>query len=283
MGKIVVGTSGYSYKDWRGVFYPKDLSPRDYLSYYGKEFSTVELNFSFYKQPEASQLEKMLEKTDKDFLYSVKAHQSLTHQRKSDWQEEGKRFTEGLSPLLERRQLTAVLFQFPYSFHYTRDNRLYLARLFDFFNSLPLAVEFRNREWQQDSVREELRKREISTVLTDSPALKGLPQDSPGEKTMDRSLTGKMAYLRFHGRNKENWWEGDNLSRYDYLYSEEELNPWVTFLIEAALKTALILVYFNNHYKGQAVRNGLTLKQLCLDAVKSTDSIERNSNILEIL
>lgn len=268
MGRIVIGTSGYSYKDWKGVFYPEDLSSKDYLSYYSKHFSSVELNFSYYKQPEASHLERMLLKTEDDFLFTVKAHQSLTHDRGDGWKEEGRRFIEGISPMAAAKQLAAVLLQFPYSFHYTRENRIYLARLCEFFKSshgLPLAVEFRNREWQQESVYNELRQREVSAVLTDSPALKGLPEDLPGKETMDRGLTGKIAYLRFHGRNRENWWEGDNASRYDYLYSEEELTPWVSFLIEAALKTSLILVYFNNHHKGQAVQNGLTLRRLCRD------------------
>ena len=136
MGRIVIGTSGYSYKDWKGVFYPEDLSSKDYLSYYSKHFSSVELNFSYYKQPEASHLERMLLKTEDDFLFTVKAHQSLTHDRGDGWKEEGRRFIEGISPMAAAKQLAAVLLQFPYSFHYTRENRIYLARLCEFLKVL---------------------------------------------------------------------------------------------------------------------------------------------------
>jgi uncharacterized protein YecE (DUF72 family) len=68
--------------------------------------------------------------------------------------------------------------------------------------------------------------------------------------------------VRFHGRNKENWWSGDNVSRYDYLYNETELNEWAERIRTMVVQTAVVLVVFNNHSKGQAVQNARRLKQL---------------------
>lgn len=258
MGKIIFGTSGYSYKDWVGPVYPAGTKPADFLGEYTRKFSSVELNFSYYRMPDPEGLEKMAEKTPEGFLFSIKAHQSLTHRMETDWEKTARSYLEALSPLEERGKLGRVLIQFPYRFHYTRENRLYLAELLDILSPAPLAVEFRNREWQRERVYRELRERDASFVVTDNPELKGLPKPDP-------VITGETGYFRFHGRNKENWWRGNSVSRYDYLYSPEELEPWVNVIIERAMQTAFLLVYFNNHHKGQAVINGLQLREACLE------------------
>ncbi len=255
MAEIYIGTSGYSYPDWRGVFYPRGMKAHEFLPHYSLRFGFTELNFSYYRQPQEGQCRKFLLQTPAGFLFTLKAHQSLTHQRGPHWETEAALFREGIAPLEEARRLGAVILQFPYSFGYTRENRLYLSRLLDRLEGLPLAVEFRKKEWQIPSVREGLRNRKTAEVITDSPELPGLPEAQV-------SRTSDWSYLRFHGRNAENWWEGDNTSRYDYHYSAEELNHWLGPIGDLARNTRRLFIAFNNHRKGQAVENALTLKEM---------------------
>ncbi|MFO7848536.1 MAG: DUF72 domain-containing protein, partial [Spirochaetia bacterium] len=129
MGNYYIGTSGFSYRDWEGPFYPPHLGKEEYLSYYSRHFSFVELNFTYYRPPDAPVMEKMTTRVPEGFLFSVKAHKSLTHERKAAWKDETDAFIEGIAPLAEGDKLAGVLLQFPYSFHYTRENRTYLADL----------------------------------------------------------------------------------------------------------------------------------------------------------
>lgn len=253
MAEIYIGTSGYSYPDWRGVLYPRGLKSGDFLPCYARRFVFTELNFSYYRQPLPEQCRQFLNQTPQDFLFTLKAHQSLTHLRGPGWEEAAALFREGINPLVETRRLGAVILQFPYSFGYTRENRLYLARLLERLEGLPVAVEFRKQEWQNPSVRKGLRERKAAEVITDSPELPGLPE-------AQISLTSDWGYIRFHGRNADNWWDGDNVSRYDYNYSGPELAGWVDSIGKMVQKTRRLFIAFNNHRKGQAVENALTLR-----------------------
>jgi uncharacterized protein YecE (DUF72 family) len=172
----------------------------------------------------------------------------LTHDRKTEWKREAEEFRSGIEPLADSGRLAAVLLQFPYSFHRTRENRLYLAEVCDHLDGLPLAVEFRSKEWQLPEVREGLAERGITTVNVDAPGLENLP--GPGAE-----VTAPLAYIRFHGRNEKSWWSGTNVSRYDYLYESKELEEWVDRVRKMIEKAAMLLIAFNNHHKGQAVLN----------------------------
>jgi uncharacterized protein YecE (DUF72 family) len=260
MKNVYTGTSGYSYRDWSGIFYPEELKSAEYLQFYSSQFNFVELNFSYYTQPLASNIEKIADKVSPDFTFAIKGHQSFTHKADLNPDSNVKLFTEGIKPLVERGMLAAILLQFPYSFHYTNDSRLQLARICDLLGDYPVCVEFRNTEWMKKSVYDELKNRNISLVLTDMPALAGLPHyfslDEPAP------VCGDLLYLRFHGRNSKNWWTGDNASRYDYLYSEAELDPWVEVIKKLIGKVKKTLIAFNNHLKGQAVRNAKEIKKM---------------------
>jgi len=251
--RILIGTSGYSYEDWVGPFYPQGMQKRDFLGFYASEFPVVELNFSYYAQPSASTLERMLEKTPDGFRFAIKAHQSLTHKINEDFQKEVERYKEGIRPLAEAGRLAAVLFQFPYSFHYTPECRKHLQRLCDSFADLPKAVEFRGAEWQKESVYKGLRDVGAALVNVDEPRLPKLPKPTD-------VVSSDLAYLRFHGRNQANWWRGDNVSRYDYLYSGEELSEWLPMIERMLAKAQLLLVIFNNHSRGQAIQNARELQ-----------------------
>jgi uncharacterized protein YecE (DUF72 family) len=252
---VLIGTSGYSYEDWVGPFYPRGLSKREYLSFYAAEFPAVELNFSYYAQPNASTLERMIEKTPGSFRFAIKAHQSLTHNIGEDFPKDIERYRRGIQPLVDSGRLAAILLQFPYSFHYTPESRRHLQRLCESFAELPKAVEFRSSEWQRDSVYRGLGDVKTALVNVDEPKLPKLPAAT-------EVVSSDLAYLRFHGRNAANWWKGDNVSRYDYLYSAEELSEWLPMIERMLAKARLLLVIFNNHSRGQAIQNARQLQGL---------------------
>ncbi len=259
MGEVYIGTSGFSYKDWLGHFYPHDLKQDDFLRYYSTRFGFVELNFTYYRQPNPQMLEKMRLKVNENFLFTVKAHQSITHEREAGWPAAVKEFSEGIRPLTETGQCGGVLLQFPYSFHYTPENRRYLsastAALKEKSPTTPLLVEFRNSEWEQERVLNEMESRDLGLIITDHPDLKNLPQTS-------NMVTAATAYIRFHGRNRENWWSGDNVSRYDYLYNRAELEERLPDIVSMKNSSGRLFVAFNNHHKGQAAQNALLFTEL---------------------
>lgn len=252
----MIGTSGFSYDDWEGPFYPPGLPREERLQYYSLLFPFVELDYSYYKMPEARSLAGMAAKTHSGFLFAVKGHRSITHDiDPADWRGSAELFMKGVEPLAREGRLAGILLQFPYSFHYSDDRRLYLGNLLAYMAELPLFVEFRNDEWRKESVFGEMRKRGIGSVAVDTPPLPGLPARS-------LAVTADSAYIRFHGRNAASWWSGDNVSRYDYLYTEEELAPWVPDIKDMEVKVKRLLIAFNNHHKAQAVMNARQLEVL---------------------
>lgn len=255
-GKLLIGTSGYSYKDWEGVLYPSGTKQSDYLSIYSHEFPVAELNFSYYRMPDKSLSRRMVDITSQDFVFSVKAHQSLTHEMTAAALDTNcTEFLNGIGPFVDAQKLGAVLLQFPYSFHYKKESRTYLDLLCNRLSHLPLCIEFRNQYWQRESVYNELRGRSIGFVNVDEPDVEGLLK-------ADSAVTSDIGYVRFHGRNAANWWGGDNVSRYDYCYSDDELKEWIPRIASISQQTRIVLVVFNNHSKGLAVQNARRLKEL---------------------
>ena len=188
-------------------------------------------------------------------LFALKAPQALTHERPEDPAPEAAVLREAVAPLMERSRLAAVLVQLPFSFHYDVPSRLYLDRLCASLQGLPVAVEFRNRGWQRESVLRSLADRGAAFVNVDQPDLPELLEASD-------AATADFAYLRFHGRNKANWWTGDNASRYDYLYSSAELEGWVERVRAILRRGRTLYVAFNNHFRGQAVQNARMMREL---------------------
>lgn len=249
--QILIGTSGFSYPDWKGVFYPKDLNKEKWLEYYSKHFEFCELNFSYYRMPQEKQLEKYL---DYPLQYAIKAHKSLTHDR-IESKNARQDFAQAVEVLHGGGHLAAVLLQFPYSFAYTPPNRKYLFELLEDLSPLPLIVEFRHPIWIKESVFEWLEKKDWGISMLDSPQVSnGMP---PYEK-----VTSEIAYLRFHGRNDANWWNGDNVSRYDYEYSRKELEDWLPRIADMANQAATTYIAFNNHARGQAIKNANQLSKI---------------------
>ncbi len=257
--RILVGTSGYSYEDWVGPFYPPGTSRQDFLGLYAQQFPVVELNFSYYQQPNRRTLERMLAVAPPPFSFALKAHRTMTHEIGDTWEKDIETFREGVRPLSEAGRLAAVLLQFPFSFGYTPESRTRLAELCARLEGLPLAVEFRKREWLRDAVLEGLRQRGVSIVSVDEP-------DLPDLLPPTTEATGGFGYVRFHGRNKKDWWTGDNASRYNYLYNRDELGEWVKRIRLIMERVPLTLVFFNNHWRGNAAQNARDLRRMLEEA-----------------
>ena len=250
---IRYGSSGFSYKDWVGPFYPEGLPQREWLAFYAREFDTVEVNMTFYRPPAAKTLAGWAEKTPAGFLFAVKAHRSLTHERKAA---DFAGFVAGLKPLLEAEKLACVLAQFPQSFHPTPANRDYLARLRQGLGDLPAVVEFRDAGWATGETYEALRALGLGWACVDEPPLKGLMLPLA-------VATGPVAYVRFHGRNARQWYRHEHgWQRYHYDYTRAELAEWAPRLRALDAAAPLTLVYFNNAWQGLGLGNARTLKAL---------------------
>ena len=248
------GTSGFSYDDWKGHFYPETIKKNEMLSFYNLKFKTVEINVTYYTIPSADSFAKMTAKTDDDFEFVVKVHQETTHRRK-----ENKRFVnlliESLTPMREQNKLGGLLAQFPYSFKNSEDNRKYLLKTKELVKDIPLFVEFRNDSWNKSAINLFLETNSIGYVNVDEPNLKGLiPQQN--------WLTSNIGYVRFHGRNKEKWWDGVGSERYDYNYSLDQLKEWLVKISEILKKSYKSYIFFNNHPKGSAPANAQAFQQL---------------------
>lgn len=259
MAEILVGTSGYSYDDWRGAFYPLQLKKGDMLEYYAREFRYTEVNSTYYALPRQQAIAGLAERTPPEFVFTVKAFKSLTHDRQSGVEVDAGKFRFSLAPLIETGKLGAVLLQFPYSFRCCQENCSYLARLGKLLEDLPLAAEFRHAGWESEAVWDLLKGLNIAYVAVDEPGLRGLVGCST-------ALTSSFGYVRFHGRNAGRWWQHEQAyERYDYLYQEPELDEWVPRIHSLAQGADRIFVTFNNHYKGQAITNARMMQRMLQD------------------
>ena len=275
--QFFIGTSGYDYPEWKGEFYPQDLKRADFLSFYAEHFNALELNFSFYGMPVPEKMLSFYERTQGKINFSVKANQLLTHKIGQDWETHAQAFKAAVNPLLEKNVLGAVLFQFPESFHYTNDNRYYLAKLIQAFEGFPVVIEFRHKEWVRESVFAGLEKMKASLCFCDMPRLKNLPNNLP--------FIGDIAYIRLHGRNEDAWYavlrdsdseKGDGngtdasssgvgangSARYLYDYSADELSQFVPVINEGLNAGKKVHVYFNNHPCGFGAKNAQLLKNM---------------------
>ncbi len=247
---ILIGTSGYDYPEWKGVFYPLDLKRADFLKYYASQFNALELNNTFYNMPTAERLLSYYERSEEKLKFSIKANRLLTHEISFNWQTVAADLKLALILLLNKDCLSALLFQFPESFHYSNDNRIYLAKVIQAFDGFPVVIEFRHRDWIKESVFDGLEKRKAGIVFCDFPQLKNLPNGT----LLKTPFIGNTAYIRLHGRNSS--------SGYCYDYSDEELKSFVPIIKAAFQEGKKVQVYFNNHPSGSGAKNALYLKSL---------------------
>jgi uncharacterized protein YecE (DUF72 family) len=274
---ILLGTSGYSFPDWVGNFYPSGIDRSKMLDYYVRQFHTVEINSTYYRIPPPSTMAAMERKTPADFEFIVKASQEMTHKQTDD-AEVYQAFHAALEPLRRARKLSGVLAQFPQSFHRSDKGEKFLLELQKRMEGAPLFVEFRHNSWIDESVFDLLERESLGYVSVDEPALPGLLPPLA-------RATGPLAYVRFHGRNKKSWhMRGDGtdgpearpsaapsarprerdrrLLRYDYLYTEAEIKEWADKIRELNQKTQKTFVFFNNCHAGQAATSAKLMRTL---------------------
>jgi uncharacterized protein YecE (DUF72 family) len=167
LGQLYVGTSGYSYKQWKGNFYPEKLPDREMLSFYAKQFSTVEINHSFYRMPTESALLNWAKSVPEGFRFALKANQQITHiKRLRNCQDTVKRFLEVASVLNDGDHLGPILVQLPPTFKFDR------PLLEDFLALRPpaflFAFEVRHPSWYTDETYAVLRQHETALCLSET-------------------------------------------------------------------------------------------------------------------
>ncbi|MGI8748379.1 MAG: DUF72 domain-containing protein [Deinococcus sp.] len=246
--RAYIGTGGYSNADWLGLLYPEGTKSGDYLDVYAGHFDAVELNSSFYGIPGLKAFEGMARRGAGRVRFTVKLHQVFTHQRTPE-DSDFDRMLQSPQPLREAGVMGPYLGQFPYSFHRTPENRRYLHALAERFAGHELAVELRHGSWDKPEVREGMAEHGLIWVSPDYPPVGGMPE--PG-----LHVTGEVGYLRLHGRNKGNWWEGGSAAeRHDYLYSRAELEEWADKIALVGEDAEELYIFFENTTKGHALKN----------------------------
>jgi uncharacterized protein YecE (DUF72 family) len=238
--QLFLGTSGWQYGDWKGLFYPSELPSQERFNYYQQRFNTVEINSSFYHFPRQSTIENWYQVARKGFIYCIKVWRMVTHLKKLKAVErELTEFFQRVSYLKEK--LGVYLYQLPPSLHIDLD----LLRLF--LKLLPPhlrhTIEFRHNSWFDTKVFKLLERRGVAYCIADAPRI----------KTSFDIVTSDFAYIRFHGHHQ---WYADN-------YTTQELKDYATQIKKNILgKGHEVYIYFNNTYNAYAVENALYLREL---------------------
>jgi uncharacterized protein YecE (DUF72 family) len=235
MARIHVGTSGWSYKDWVGNFYPDGAQPKDYLKLYTASFDTVEIDSTFYGIPRKSTIESWYKTAPKNFKFTPKLPQEITHKSDLTGIEDTLNGFLGTISILKEK-LGPILIQFPYSF--TPQTGGNLGR---FIDGLPtdfdFVIEIRNRKWLGEKFYDMLRKRSIGLALLDHPWMPKV-----------QVVTSKVLYVRFLGDRNQ---IPDNFT-HERNNREKELREWQRIIAALEEKVDDFYGYFNNHYSGHS-------------------------------
>jgi uncharacterized protein YecE (DUF72 family) len=253
-----IGPAGWSYPDWAGYVYPahrpKDFHEATYLSQF---FDTIEINTSFYQPLRPDHAALWLERVaaNPHFVFTAKLWQRFTHDPSASTEDE-RAVREGFDVLRKAEKLGAVLLQFPFSFHSTRETVSYLTAVLKRFADYPRAVELRHSSWQKPETLELLRERQVALCNIDQPLI--------GHSVVPSAdVTSSIGYVRLHGRRYDTWFSDEPAAakheRYNYLYSLDELDPWIGRIRSINEHTHTTFVIANNHYQGKAVVNALQL------------------------
>ena len=257
-GQIRVGPAGWSYGDWSGYVYParrpKGFHEAAYLSDF---FDTIEINTSFYQplRPDHAALWVERVSANPAFLFTAKLWQKFTHDPSATLEDE-RAVRAGFDVLRQAGKLGAVLLQFPFSFHCTKETAGYLTALLKRFADYSLVVELRHASWQTEETLALLREHNAGFCNIDQPIIGRSLEPSA-------SSTSPIGYVRLHGRRYDTWFSDNPATpaheRYNYLYSVEELDPWAARIRTVNQRTRNTFVVTNNHYQGKAVVNALQL------------------------
>jgi len=240
---LLLGTSGWSYQEWVGVFYPTASESK--LRHYTKVFGTAEIDSTFYAFPQQGTVLGWDRYSPKGFIFNAKIPQTVTHEKLREpgqgLEAELDRFAELMQPLNNSGKLGCLLIQLPPSYKYD------LGHLENFLSVLPhgykYAIEFRHKTWLRDETWNILGKYNVAYTIVDEPVL-----------PPDVHVTADFAYLRWHGHGQRPW--------YNYHYSEEELENWLPKVREVEGEVKTVYGYFNNHFHGYAVENCLSVLKM---------------------
>lgn len=294
--KILIGTASWTDKtliESKAFYPPQAKSAEDRLRFYAEQFPIVEVDATYYFPPTEKNSVLWVNRTPDDFTFHIKSYSLLTqhptrpnslykdlqdeipadHRNKKRlyhthlpieiMDEVWKRFADALMPLHSAGKLGVVHFQFPEWFVPGTESRNYIVECSERLHDFQIAVEFRNKMWTDKKGLERnlefLRKHRIPITSVDMPqGFRSSLQPVP------MVTSKKLAYVRFHGRNKENW-EKEHASatpRFAYLYSKRELRGWVPKIQEIAEQTRETHVLMNNCYKDYAVQNARQLADM---------------------
>jgi uncharacterized protein YecE (DUF72 family) len=248
---VWIGTSGYSYPDWVGPFYPPGTRGGRLLTYYCRAFPLVELNFTFYRPPTPAMLTRLARQTPHGFQFLVKIPQILSHERQLAGLAQ---FREAIAAMHERGRLLGLLCQLPQAAHHDRPSLAWLEVLARELGTYRLAVEFRHRSWDNPDIAPWLGERGLELVSVDAPNL-------PALYPSGLRRTGSRIYVRFHSRKAANWYQSDK-ERYDFDYSDPMLLEWIESLRDTAGTAGHALLLFNNCHRAQAAANAQRMREL---------------------
>jgi uncharacterized protein YecE (DUF72 family) len=236
--KIHVGTSGYGYKEWKGIFYPEKITPKEMLHFYGERLSAVEINYTFYHMPTVAGLSGWAEQVPADFSFSLKAPQVITHFKLlKNVGEEARYFFKTLGVL--EHKLGPALFQFPGSF---RANRQALEEFLPLVPAnISCAFEFRSKSWLKDEILDLLRARGCSLCTADT-------DEKPAQEIIS---TAPWGYLR--------------LRRSDY--TEADLSQWLDKILAQNWERAF--VFFKHEEEAKGPELALRFRELAAARGKS--------------
>ena len=233
-GRILVGTSGFAYKEWKGVFYPADLSAKKYLAYYAEHFRTTEINNTFYRMPTAQLCEGWYPEVPDDFRFTLKLSQRITHfKRLKNVDSEMDFFLNSAACLKEK--LGPILVQLPPN--YKKNIEVLEEFLEKFAHQAKLAFEFRHETWFDDELFALLRK--YNTAF-------GVVEKEDGEAGVTpREVTGSFVYMRLRKGEYSNdemldwarWIRAQTIPVYCYLKHDERAPTLAKRLLEALKAT----------------------------------------------
>jgi uncharacterized protein YecE (DUF72 family) len=267
---IRTGPAGWSYPDSPGHVYRADVPARfDALAYLATYFDTIEINSTFYRPQPAKTFASWARRVGHNpgFAFAVKLWRRFTHESTAQrgrpaeaWTaDEVRQVTAGLDVLRQEGRLGPLLAQFPWSFKPGAGSRDLLARLADDLGSWPVVVEVRHGAWDKPEHLATLREFGFGFANIDQPVIgRSLPATA--------HASGAVGYVRFHGRNYDQWFatSDDAAQRYNYLYTAEELEPWVRRIraLAAADGVRDVYVISNNHYEGKGPANALMVRAM---------------------
>jgi uncharacterized protein YecE (DUF72 family) len=239
MEQLWIGTSGWTYRDWRGEFYPRELATKNWLRWYAERFSTTEINGSFYRTPSLEAVRGWRAQTPDDFLFAWKASKFITHwKRLNDHSRNSLELMESRLRVLEPK-VGPVLFQLPARF---RADRPRLARFLKLLNRRRLyAFEFRHASWYESSILDLLRAENVALCHSDH-------RDAPAQW----EVTSNHVYVRGHGPT----------GQYRDRYSKRQLTNWADTFRRWRRRRLAIYCYFDNDQKSAAPQDAQRLAEL---------------------